>query len=72
MAYYPVALLSVGGVVLVVAVAMLLVVLSVTGLDGRIVRARQLATPSVLALVVALLFLAGTAALRWSMIGLLA
>lgn len=69
LAYYPVALLSVGGVVLVTSSAVLLMVISISGLDGRIMRARQLATPGMIALLGAVLFLAGTAALRWSMIG---
>ena len=67
--YYPVALLSVGGVVLVTSSAVLLVVISVSGLDGRVTRARQLATPGVIALLVAVIFLAGTAAARWSTVG---
>ena len=40
--YYPIALLSVGGVVLVLAIVALLAVLWMSGLEGRVMRIRQL------------------------------
>ena len=64
--YYPIALISVGGLVGVLAIVALLVVLAITGLDGRVTRLRQIVAPGALALLVAFAVLAGTAALRWT------
>ena len=67
--YYPIALLSVGGVVMVLAIVALLVVLAVSGLDGRVTRLRQVVAPGALALLITFGVLVGTAALRWSLTG---
>ena len=68
--YYPIALLSVGGVVVVLAIVALMVVLWVSGLEGRVTRIRQLGTPGALALLIAFAVLGVTAAIRWSITGI--
>jgi uncharacterized membrane protein len=68
--YYPIALLSVGGVVVVLTIVALLIVLRMSGLDGRVTRVRQLGTPGALALLVAFTVLGATAAIRWSAAGI--
>jgi uncharacterized membrane protein len=70
--YYPIALLSVGGIVLTLSGALLLPVLVIGSWGGGVTAPRQLVAPGSLALLVALAVLAATAALRWSMIGFLA
>jgi len=69
--YVPIALLSVGGIVLALAGALLLPVLLVGGWSERVTAPRQLLTPGALALLFAFSVLTGTAALRWSLVGLL-
>jgi uncharacterized membrane protein len=64
--YYPIALLSVSGVVFVLASVSMLVILGVSGLQGRVMRPRQVVAPGSLALLVAFTVLAAAAALRWS------
>ena len=67
--YYPIALASVGGVVLSTAMAALLVVLAISGLKQRVTRPRQLVAPGALALLIAFAVLAATAAVRWTGMG---
>ena len=64
--YYPIALLSVGGVVLVLAIVSMLVILSLSGVQGRVMRAQQLVMPGAQALLVSFAVLGVAAALRWS------
>jgi uncharacterized membrane protein len=64
--YYPIALLSVGGVVMVLAIAALLVVLTISGTAGKITNARLAIAPGALAFLIAFAVLAVTAAARWS------
>jgi uncharacterized membrane protein len=64
--YYPIALLSVGGVVLVLAIVSMLVILSLSGVQGRGMRAQQVVMPGAQALLVAFAVLAVGALLRWS------
>lgn len=68
--YYPIALLSVGGVVLSMALVALLVVLGISGMDGRVTRARQLMAPGALSLLLAFAVLGVTSAIRWSLTGI--
>lgn len=70
--YYPVAVLSVGGLVVALAGALALPVIAIGGLGERIATPRQLVTPGALALLLAFAFLAVLAAFRWSIIGPLA
>lgn len=70
--YYPVALLSVGGIVISLSGALLLRVLLFSGSSDRVVAPRQLVVPGALASLFAFAVLAVTAALRWSVIDLLA
>ena len=64
--FYPIALVGVGGVVALLTGVALLVVLLLSGLEGRVTRPRQLVGPGALALLVAFAVLAGMAALRRS------
>lgn len=64
--YYPVALLSVGGLLLLLAGVALLPIVRIGRLRGRIATARQLLAPIALALLIAFAVLAGSALLRWS------
>jgi uncharacterized membrane protein len=66
--YYPIALLSVGGVVATMTIAALLAVLSISGMDGRITRPRQVIAPASIALLITFAVLATTAAARWTLI----
>jgi uncharacterized membrane protein len=68
LAYYPIALASVGGVVGVLMIVALLVVVAISGLDGRVTRLRLLAWPGALALLIAFAVVGGTAALRWTLL----
>lgn len=68
--YYPIALLSVGGIVLALAGALLLPVLLFGGWSERISRPRQLLAPGAFALLLAFAILIGTAAVRWNFGGL--
>jgi uncharacterized membrane protein len=67
--YYPIALVSVIGIVLVMAIGVLLVVLAISGLEGRVSRLHHLVAPAALSLLLACAILAGTAAIRWTLIG---
>jgi uncharacterized membrane protein len=67
--YYPIALVSVGGGGVALALVTLLVVLGMSNLQGRITRARQLVAPGALSLLVAFAVLAVSAAMRWSVTG---
>lgn len=67
--YYPIAFISVGGVVLALALVTLLVVLGMSEPDGRISSARQLVAPSALSLLIAFAVLGLSAAIRWSVTG---
>jgi hypothetical protein len=67
--YYPIALASVGGVVLALTLVTLLVVLGMSELHGRSTNARQLVAPSALSLLVACAVLGLSAAIRWSISG---
>ncbi len=69
--YYPIALLSVGGIVLAVAGSLLLPVLLIGGWCNRVSVPRLLVGPGALALLLAFALLAATASFRWSAIGLL-
>lgn len=64
--YYPVALLSVGGLLLLLVGVALLSIVRIGRLRGRIATARQLLAPTALALLIAFAVLAGSALLRWS------
>lgn len=68
LSYYPVALISIAGVVGLATSAALLLVLPVGGLDGRVTRWRQLLAPGGVALLLALGVLAGAAAVRWTLL----
>jgi uncharacterized membrane protein len=68
-AYYPVALLSVGGIVLSLASVLLLPVLLFGGWSERLSVSRQLLGPGAVALLLAFALLAVTASFRWSVIG---
>lgn len=68
--YYPIALMSVGGFVGVLAIVALLVILGMGGLEGRITRVRQIVAPAALALLIAFAMLAVTATVRWSVAGM--
>jgi hypothetical protein len=67
--YYPVALLSVGGVIAVLTLAALVALLQITGQSGRITRLRQVLVPGSLAFLLAVAFLVGSALVRWSVTG---
>lgn len=67
--YYPIALISVSGIVLSLAGALLLPVLLFGGRSDRVTALRQLLEPGALALLLAFALLAATASLRWSVIG---
>ncbi len=67
--YYPIALISIGGVVGVLTIVTLLVVLAVSGLGGRVARLRQIMAPFSLALLITFAVLAGSAAARWTITG---
>ena len=69
--YYPVAIITVAGIVAALAIAGLLVILAISGREGRVRQVRQALVPGTLALLVALGVLAGTALLRWSVTGTL-
>ena len=64
--YYPIALLSVGGVLATMTIAALLAVLSISGMDGRVTRPRQVLAPASVALLITFAVLAATAAARWT------
>jgi uncharacterized membrane protein len=68
--YYPIALVSVGGVVGVLTIVALLVIVGMSGLEGRITRVRQIVAPGALALLIAFAMLAVTATVRWSVTGM--
>lgn len=67
--YYPIAVLSVGGIVVALAGALLLPMLLIGGWSDRITTPRQILAPGALALLLAFAVLASLAALRWSMVG---
>ena len=64
--YYPIALLSVAGVIGMMAGVLMLVILPMAGLDGRVTRPGQIAVPGMVAVLLAIVVLAGTAVLRWT------
>ncbi|MDP9383381.1 MAG: DUF2085 domain-containing protein [Chloroflexota bacterium] len=66
LSYYPVAVISVAGVVGVATSVALLLVVLVGGLDGRVTSWRQLVAPGGVALLLALGLLAGAATVRWT------
>ena len=68
-AYLPATLLSVGGIVLVMALAILALLIFSSPLRGRTTRWQQLVTPGALALLVAFAVLAISSYLRWSNVG---
>ena len=70
--YYPIALVSVLGIVGALAMTVLLVILAISDLTGRVTQVRQLVAPGALALLVAFAFLAATATARWTFIASLA
>lgn len=63
--YYPIALLSISGLLLLLAGVALLLIVRVGRLRGRITTTRQLIAPTALALLIAFAVLAGSALLRW-------
>ena len=67
--YYPVALISVAGVVSMMAGMLMLVIMLMAGLDGRVTRARQVVMPGAVGLLLTFAILAATAALRWTGMG---
>jgi uncharacterized membrane protein len=67
--YYPVALLSVGGVIAVLTLTALVALLQMRGQSGRITNMRQVLVPGSLAFLLAMAFLIGSALLRWSVTG---
>lgn len=67
--YSLIALLSVGGIVITVTGALFLIVMLTSGLSRRRLSAHELVIPVSVALIFALIVLAGTAALRWNGIG---
>lgn len=69
--YEPIALLSVGGIVLTVAGSLLLPVLLIGGWSNRVSAPRLLVGPGTLALLLAFALLATTASFRWNAIGIL-
>jgi uncharacterized membrane protein len=67
--YAPVALISVGGVIVVLTLAALVALLQLTGQSGPITRMRQMLVPGSLAFLLAVAFLVGSALVRWSVTG---
>lgn len=65
-AYVPAALLSVGGIVLVMAIAMVALLVFSSSLRGRVTRWQMLIAPGALGLLISLGVLAVSAYLRWS------
>ena len=70
--YYPLALLGVGGMVVVLAGAFLLPIVSFSNLNGRVSRIRHLVAPASFALILTFAVLVGLAALRWTTVCALA
>ncbi len=64
--YYPLAVINVGGIVIMLASVALMIVAIASEIDGRIVQPRQLVAPGSLALLLAFAVLVGSALLRWS------
>jgi uncharacterized membrane protein len=67
--YYPVAVLSVGGLAFALAGALILPTIVISGRGERITAPDQLIVPGAVALLLALIILAALAVMRWSMIG---
>lgn len=67
--YYPVALLSVIGVVVVLAGVAVIPIVMLGGLEGRVTQLRQMVGPGALAVLVAFGMLAFMALLRWTVTG---
>ncbi|HSH83502.1 MAG TPA: DUF2085 domain-containing protein, partial [Herpetosiphonaceae bacterium] len=67
--YFPVAFLSVAGIITVVASGVLLVILVIGELEARITRPSQIVAPAALAFLVAFAIFAATATLRWTLVG---
>ncbi len=64
--YYPLALLGVGGLIVVLACVFLLPIVTLSNLDGRVSHIRQLIAPASFALILTFAALAGLAVLRWT------
>jgi uncharacterized membrane protein len=64
--YYPLALIGVAGVVAALGGVALLVMLTLSGLDGRVLQLRQVLVPGAWALLLTLAALASLAAIRWT------
>lgn len=69
--YYPIAALSVGGIILSLAATLLLPTLRIGGYIHRVTAPRQLLAPGALSLLLAFAALAVLAALRWGTFGIL-
>ena len=67
--YYPVSIISVGGVVAVIAGVALLIILIVSGYGKQVRRSNDLVAPGAVALLVAFAILAASAMLRWNTSG---
>ncbi len=67
--YFPVAFISVAGIITVVASGVLLVILVIGELEARITRPSQMVAPAALAFLVAFAIFAATATLRWTLVG---
>ena len=67
--YYPIAVLSVGGLTVALGGALALPVIAIGGWGGRVTSWGQLITPAAVALLFAFAILASLATIRWSMIG---
>ncbi len=67
--YYPIALLSVIGVVVVLAGVAVIPILMLGGLEGRVTQLRQMVGPGALAVLVGFGMLAFMALLRWTVTG---
>ncbi len=64
--YYPLAFIGVTGVLAAMGGAALLIMLKVSGLDGKVLQRRQLLVPSAWALLLVVLVLTSTALARWT------
>jgi uncharacterized membrane protein len=64
--YYPVALISIAGVVTVLASVVFMAIVAIGGLTGQMTRLRHLLIPGALAMLITFAVLATTAAARWT------
>jgi uncharacterized membrane protein len=67
--YYPLAVINIGGIVIILASVALMIVAIASEINGRVVLLRQLVVPGSLALLLAFAVLVGAASLRWSITG---